>query len=296
MGRESLRVGDLEIIALSDATIPGDIELFFPDHGPEDWQDYPEYVDEEGNNREQVNLGSYLIVSDDKKVLVDTGIGPAVTEGFSDVTGDMLPTMQDQCGFGPEEVDLVFATHMHYDHIGWHVTKAGDQLKTSFPNAKYLIPKVDWDSIWNPSLPMSGTHAHDYSENAAEIFHLARPIAEAIEQVADVETVTGGYSITDQITTVDTPGHTPGHQSLMIASRRERLFIMGDAIHLPVQMDLPERVMGADVHPQLAVTTRTNTVEWLEREGLMTAVGHFPHPGFGHVIRGEAKRYWQPLK
>ena len=296
MAGESIRVGDVEIIALTDATNPADLAEFFPDHGPGDWKDYPEYVDETGAHREHVNLGSYLVVSKDQKVLVDTGIGPVEMEPFPGLTGTLAPTMREQCGYGPEDVDVVFATHMHFDHIGWHVTQTDGGPRTTFPNARYVVPKTDWDTLFDPSLAASGPHADDYSQEAADLFHVSRPIAEDIRQVVEVEPVPGDHQLTDEITTVDTPGHTPGHQSLLISSGGERAFIMGDVIHLPVQMAVPERIVGADVHPQLAVKTRTETLEWLEREGLMTAIGHFPAPGFGHVVRGEGRRYWRGLR
>lgn len=298
MAGESITVGDIKIISLTDGGIEADLGEFFPHHGPEDWTGFPDYVDEAGKYRTPVNLGSYLVVSGEQKVLVDTGIGPVPFAPFSDLTGDMVPTMRDQCGYGPEDVDLVFATHMHFDHIGWHVTRPdgpdGDPVAT-FPNAKYVVPAMDWDSILDPALPGSGPFAHDYSLAAADIFNLSRPVADDLMAVVDVETITGDKALTPDIQTVDTPGHTPGHQSLLISSGGERVFLMGDAIHLPVQMEVPDRVVGADVHPQLAIKTRIEAIEWLEREGLMTIVGHFPAPGFGHIVRGEGKRYWRGI-
>ena len=293
---DRIRVGDVQVIALSDATNPVALTEFFPDHGPEDWSAYPEYVDEAGVHREEVNLGSYLVVSDRCRLLVDTGIGPVPLDPFPDLSGNLVPTMHDQSGYGPEDVDLVFATHLHFDHIGWHVTRDESGLRATFPNAGYVVPKVDWDSILDPDLPKSGPHADDFSPAAADVFHLSRPIVDDIRAVADTEAVPGGHSVTDEVTTVDTPGHTPGHQSLLISSGSERALIVGDAIHLPVQLDVPERVMAADVHPGLGAKTRREMAEWLEREGLMTVVGHFPHPGFGHVVRGEGKRYWRVLQ
>ncbi len=293
MAGESIRVGDLEIIALTDGSNEADLGEFFPGHGPEDWRDFPDYVDAHGVHREPVNLGSYLVVSKNLKVLVDTGIGPVPFAPYPEMTGDMVPTMRQQCGYGPEDVDLVFATHMHFDHIGWHVTRVDGVPTATFPNARYAVPKTDWESILDPGLPSTGPHSHDYSQDAADIFHLSRPVADDLMQVVDVQTVAGDHALTDEIRTVDTPGHTPGHQSLLIDSGGERVFLMGDTIHLPVQMQVPERVVGADVHPQLAVETRTKTIDWLEREGLLTVIGHFPAPGFGHVVRGEGKRYWR---
>lgn len=296
MAGESIQVGDLRIIALSDTVWDVDLSTFIPTPGPGDWAEYPEFVDEHGEHRHPFNMGSYLVVSDSYKLIVDTGAGPVGPPPFEELRGSLIPNMREQCGFGPEDVDFVFATHMHFDHIGWHVTRGDDgEPRATFPNARYFIPKVDWDTVFDPTLPTTGPHSRDYSEHAGEILEMSLPYAEDIKRVIEVETTLGGQTLTDEIVTVDTPGHTPGHQSLMLDSGGERLYILGDVIHLPVQVPEPGRVMSADVHPQLAVRTRTETVEWLEREGLMAAIGHFPDPGFGHVVRGTGKRYWRGL-
>jgi glyoxylase-like metal-dependent hydrolase (beta-lactamase superfamily II) len=294
MAGESIRVGDVEIVSLTDGGNEAALADFFPHHGPEDWTAFPDYVDEHGKYRTPVNLGVYLIIANDYKVLVDTGVGPVPFAPYPDLTGNLVPTMREQCGFGPEDVDMVFATHMHFDHIGWHVTNVNGRPEATFENAKYAVPRGDWNAIFDPEIAKTkGPHSHDYSQDAADIFDLSRPVAEDLLRAVDVMPVNGEHSLTDEIVTVDTPGHTPGHQSLMISSGRERVFLMGDAIHLPVQVEVPDRVVGADVHPQLAVKTRIETLDWLEREGLMTVVGHFPAPGFGHIVRGEDKRYWR---
>jgi glyoxylase-like metal-dependent hydrolase (beta-lactamase superfamily II) len=295
---ESITVGNLRIIALTDTASTEDMAEMFPEQGPGDWADFTEWIDEYGQLRDTVNYGSFLIVSDKHKVLVDTGIGPVPFDPYPDLMGNLVPTMRDQCGYGPEDVDIVFATHMHFDHIGWHVTRPGGPESdpvASFPNAKYIVPKRDWEAILDPDAAKNGPHGHDYSEYAADVFDLSRRVTDDLQLVVEVQTIDGDQSITDEIVTVDTPGHTPGHQSLMVGSGGERVFVMGDAIHLPLQLDVPERVMSADIHPQLGAQTRKATVEWLEREGLLTAVGHFPAPGFGHIVRGKGKRYWQAL-
>jgi glyoxylase-like metal-dependent hydrolase (beta-lactamase superfamily II) len=295
MAGKSIRIGDVEIIALSDGVYHPNLATYFPGHGPEDWADYPEFVDEQGNHRAPGNIGCYLVVSGDHKLLIDTGVGPGPVERWPGVEGNLLPTFREQSGYGPEDIDMVFTTHLHFDHVGWHVTRVNGELRAAFPNAKYMVPKTDWEALLDPRLPMTGPHKHDYSPGAAEVFQLSRPTADDLMAVTEVQTVSGDHQLTDQVVTVDTPGHTPGHQSLMVSAGNERAFIVGDAIHMPVQVNVPERVVGADVHPKLGAKTRTETVEWLEREGLLSAIGHFPAPGFGHIVRGKGKRYWQAL-
>ena len=298
MAGESITVGDVRIIALTDAASTEDMAEMFPEQGPEDWEDFSEWIDEHGNLRDTVNYGSFLIVSAEHTVLIDTGVGPVPFAPYPNLTGNLVPTLKEQCGYDPEDIDIVFATHMHFDHIGWHVTRPdgpdGDPV-ASFPNAKYVVPATDWEYILDPEAPKNGPHGHDFSQYADDVFALSRRVTDDLQAVVDVQTITGDAALTDEIVTVDTPGHTPGHQSLLISSGGERVFLMGDAIHLPLQVDVPERVMSADVHPKLGAKTRTETMEWLEREGLMAAVGHFPAPGFGHIVRGQGKRYWRAL-
>lgn len=295
MTGESIRVGDVEIMALTDGVYFPNLATYFPGHGPEDWVDFPDFVDEHGSHRAPGNIGCYLIVSGKHKLLVDTGVGPGPVERWPDVKGNLLPTFRYQCGYDPEDIDMVFTTHMHFDHVGWHMTRKGGKLAAAFPNAEYVVPATDWEALLDPKLPMTGPHAHDYSQSAADVFQLSRSIADDLMAVTEVRTVSGDHSLTDAVRTVDTPGHTPGHQSLLISAGNERVFIVGDAIHMPVQVDVPERIVGADVHPKLGAKTRTETMEWLEKEGLMAAIGHFPAPGFGHIVRGEGRRYWRAL-
>ena len=134
-----------------------------------------------------------------------------------------------------------------------------------------------------------------FSQEAVDIFAQSAPLGKLIGQVDNVELVDGESKVTDEITIVPTPGHTPGHQSLLVASNGERAFVLGDVAHLPMQLHVPEWVAQADVQPELGKRTRVETLDWLEKEGLVVAAGHFPAPGFGRVVKGEARRYWQPL-
>jgi len=107
--------------------------------------------------------------------------------------------------------------------------------------------------------------------------------------------VDGDFSLTDEITIVPTPGHTPGHQSLTITSQGERAYVLGDVAHLPLQIQVPEWNTKADVLPSLGIKTRRETLEKLAEQGIVVAAGHFPAPGFGRIAIGETRRYWQPL-
>ncbi len=291
MSPEKLKIGDVEILSLSDCMFTPNVYELFPDQPKEAWDAYRDQVDEDGRVKTPANLASFLITSRDHLVLVDTGIGPDPSDPFP--KGTLLDKLRS-AGVKPEDVDIVFATHMHFDHLGWHVTMRDGVPTSTFPNARYVLPEVDWNALFDPDEPMR-RHPDDYSKGAVETYSRSRPIADRLKQIGNVELVKGDHSLVDEITTVETPGHTPGHMSLLVSSAGERLFVLGDVVHVPVQLDVPERIMFADVHPDLGRRTRTETIEWLEREGLMVAAVHFPAPGFGRVVRGQARRYWQAL-
>ena len=105
----------------------------------------------------------------------------------------------------------------------------------------------------------------------------------------------GECVLTSELTTLPTPGHTPGHLSIVISSQGYRGLILGDVAHNLVQIHETEWCSRADIDPDRARATRRSLMERLEREGTLVAAGHLPAPGFGKVVRLEGRRYWQAL-
>src|SRR5439155_5992898 len=92
-----------------------------------------------------------------------------------------------------------------------------------------------------------------------------------------------------------TPGHKPGHVSILVTSGGERALVLGDAAHNPAQIAEPDWVSRADMDPDLTRQTRRALVERLEREEILVAAGHFQAPGFGRIVRLDGRRYWKGL-
>jgi len=116
-----------------------------------------------------------------------------------------------------------------------------------------------------------------------------------LEELGLVELMQGEHSITRELTAVPTPGHTPGHVSILITSGGERALVLGDAAHSPVQIHEPDWVSRADMDPELTRQTRRALLDRLEREEIIVAAGHFQAPGFGRIVRLQGRRYWQGL-
>jgi glyoxylase-like metal-dependent hydrolase (beta-lactamase superfamily II) len=116
-----------------------------------------------------------------------------------------------------------------------------------------------------------------------------------LEELGLIEFMEGEYPLTSELTTLPTPGHTPGHMSIMISSQGERALILGDAAHNPAQAQETDWVSRADMDPAQTRITRRSIMERLEREGILVAAGHFPAPGFGKIVHMAGRRYWQAL-
>ena len=110
-----------------------------------------------------------------------------------------------------------------------------------------------------------------------------------------MEFMDGEQALTSELTSLPTPGHTPGHMSIMISSQGERALILGDVLHNPVQAQETDWVSRADMDPEQTRITRRALMERLERDGIVVAAGHMPAPGFGKLVRLEGRRYWQAL-
>ena len=115
-----------------------------------------------------------------------------------------------------------------------------------------------------------------------------------LEGLNVLDLIEGEYDVTAEVKTLPTPGHTPGHISLMIASAGETAFILGDVAHSPAQAQYTDWSPGFDVDPDLARTTRHSALDRLESDGTLVASGHFPQPGYGRFVRSGERRIWQP--
>jgi glyoxylase-like metal-dependent hydrolase (beta-lactamase superfamily II) len=279
MANNIVRVGNVEIMSLSDGMLEFDLCNFFPTIPSDDWRQYESHLTEE--HKVRFNLGSFLIRGGGRTVLVDTGLGPKPDNAPDAPWGQLLHDFTKN-GVRPDEVDMVVMTHLHRDHVGWNLMAQGTRYTPTFPKARYWMSKTDWEACHQPSVQP------DRFPNAPQCVW---PLAE----LGLVELMDGDHRITAELSAVPTPGHTPGHMSILITSQGERALVLGDAAHNPAQILEPDWVSRADMDPDLTRQTRRALIERLEREKILVAAGHFPAPGFGRILRLENRRYWQGL-
>ena len=272
------QVGNAELIALQDSWAAMPPPMFYPDVPADAWADYGEFLDADGNLT--LNLGAWLVASEGNTILVDTGLGgrPAPMPLKQEAA---LPSVMEEAGVKPADVDIVVFTHLHFDHTGWNTVDENGAAVPLFPNARHVVQQTEWD-YWTSS---------DEMRTAAQYDNSLGPI----EAAGLLDLVEGEHAVTSELVTVPTPGHTPGHVSFVVSSAGERAYRLGDAAHQPVQVREDGWCASADVDKVSSAASRKALMARIEAEGALIASGHFPFPGLGHAVAGEGGRTWQPL-
>jgi len=176
----------------------------------------------------------------------------------------------------------VVHTHLHADHVGWNVKISGGMPAPYFRRARYLVPRLDWEHFTKPEVIGS----------APQVRNSVMPL----QKLRLMDLVDSDHNITDEVKTLAAPGHTPGHQVIMISSQGEKAMIVGDLLHSKVQVQQPGWTPGVDIDKEASERHRTELLELAEREGYVVAAGHFhPKDHIGKVVRLRGQRYWQAL-
>ena len=184
----------------------------------------PHAMDPETGNLTLI-MQAYLVRTRHHNILVDTCVGdqkprPSRANWHMQSRGT-VPANLAAAGIHPEQIDYVFCTHMHVDHVGWNTRLHDGRWVPMFPNAKYIFSKQEWH-FWE-ALPRD--------ERTAHIVDSVLPIVEAGQAVL----VEHDYALNDEVWLEPTPGHTPDHVSVRLASNGAQAVITGDMIHSPVQ-------------------------------------------------------------
>ncbi len=202
------------------------------------------------------------------KVLIDTGFGVNPQAP----TGKLLEHMR-LAGYTPDSIDTVFLTHQHGDHIQG-LTDA--QSQPVFKNARLVIGETEYNAATKPA---SG------QVNAAVTKNL-------VSQASRFTFLKTGAEIVSGVTTVDSPGHTPGHQSVLISSGTAQMMVFGDAAgHFILSLQYPDAYLGFDADKSLVLATRAKLFDRVASERMLVTGYHFPFPGVGYIRKRTAGGY-----
>lgn len=251
---------------------------FFPKTTPADWVPHEEWMKPDAMDAETGNITlimqAFLVRTRHHNIIVDTCVGdhkprPGRESWHMQARGT-VPANLEAAGMSPEQVDYVFCTHMHVDHVGWNTRLEDGRWVPTFPNAKYIFSRKEL-AYWE-GLPRD--------EKTFHFVDSVLPIVEAGQAVL----VDNDYALDDEVWLEPTPGHTPDHVSVRLASNGAQAVVTGDMIHSPVQCVQPDWIMRADSDPELACSTRRAFLDRYCETDVWVCGSHFPAPSMGHIV------------
>ncbi|MEV6976600.1 MBL fold metallo-hydrolase [Kitasatospora sp. NPDC093806] len=266
------RFGRYEVLALLDAhgPFPGTMQAAFPDATAADWE-RARCLDPAAfgtGDTWELDFRCYAVRRPGGRVtLVDTGIGPVGSPagGWAPVPG-RLPRALAEAGIGPADVETVVLTHLHEDHYGWSVTPEGVPV---FPNARYVVQHAEVAALGPTRTART---------------YVVEPLLRAgqLDEV-DGRTVLAGASAGagrpgGGVTLLPTPGHTPGHQSVLVEGGGDRLLVTGDVLVHAVQLGAPAVRYAYEADPATARHSREHLLAEARRTGTLLATAHLNRP------------------
>ena len=224
-----IKIGDVSITPIIEIDYPVPASFLLPDATPEnlapdlDWLE-PHFVTP-GGERLKMIVQAFLVESKGLKIVVDTCVGndkKRALPAWNELDGPFLQEIRD-AGFPREQVDLVVCTHLHIDHVGWNTMKVDGEWVPTFPNARYVMARPEFE-YWRD----------EGEANWGDVFgDSVAPVFEA----GLVDLVSCSHQINPELRFFPTPGHNPGplqHRRLL-RPRGGRDFGRRDAPPLPVR-------------------------------------------------------------
>ncbi len=264
---ERVQVGNVEVVALSDGGGAFPATRTYAAAG-QAIQQYAHLMDTDGNLLQ--NFASFLLRADGRTVLVDCGNGP-------EREGTLLREIE-AVGVRPGEIDIVIFTHLHGDHTGWNLERESGQPR--FVNARYWVPRADWD------------RGIEQNREGGSFNRDVRPL----DALGVLDLIEGERALTPSLITLPTPGHTPGHTSIVVRSGGEEAYIIGDAFITPVDVAEPEWPTTWDGDPVQTVLTRKMLLARIEMGNHLVGASHLPAPSIGHFVVVNGTRTWRGVR
>jgi glyoxylase-like metal-dependent hydrolase (beta-lactamase superfamily II) len=281
------QIGDVAVTRIVELErVPVPAEVLFVDVPPARIQAAtwlgPEFATEAGEVI--LNFQAFVLAAGDRRIIVDTCIGNE-KHRHEEVMHRLRTPFLDhlaQAGFPPDTIDTVLCTHLHADHVGWNTMLVDGKWVPTFAKARYLFGKAEWQH-WS-TLPDPDIFGDVLGDSI-------RPVIEA----GLVDFVEKDHRLTPEIRLLPTPGHTPGHVSLLIASRGRQALITGDMIHSPLQCDDPDIASNFCFDRGGACRTRRAVLDQCAADRILMIGSHFGGPTAGWITRQGERYRFEPL-
>ncbi|MET0401912.1 MAG: MBL fold metallo-hydrolase [Cystobacter sp.] len=262
------RVGDFQVTALSDGSVPQELHSLLTGTSAEEVDAllHRAFL----SNPVEASITAFLVDTGSRLILVDTGAGSLFGPGMG---GKLLGSLKS-AGYEPEQIDDILITHIHTDHSGGLVSE-GNRL---FPRATVHVGRQDLDFFLSPA-NQGGVKGYD-----KKYFQEATKTVSPYVKAGKVRPFSGETQLYPGVKAIPTPGHTPGHAFYLIESRGESMQFIGDVVHVAsVQFPKPAITIVYDVSPREAQAQREWRFDLAAKGRTLIAAPHLPFPGIGHV-------------
>ena len=275
------RIGEVTVTRILELEATGGTRFILPQATPDVIREIgwlsPHFADETGRLRMSVH--ALVVETPTKRIIVDTCIGNDKQRDiptWSNLQTSFLADLE-AAGFPPESIDTVLCTHLHVDHVGWNTKLVAGRWVPTFPNARYLIGRKEFD-YWQAE--------EEGVENPER-----SPFHDSVKPVFDaglVDLVETDHVVCPEVSLEPTLGHTPGHVSIRIRSQGEEALITGDFAHHPCQLAHPEWASAADYDATASTATRQRVFGSLAGSKVLVIGTHFASPTAGHIVEDGA--------
>jgi glyoxylase-like metal-dependent hydrolase (beta-lactamase superfamily II) len=225
----------------------------------------------------KLSIHSWLVEIGGRRILIDTCVGnhkPRKHRPFWDNLNTPYLERLATAGVKPGDIDMVMCTHLHVDHVGWNTRLDNGRWVPTFPNAKYVFSKTDYDYFL--------TIDRDPQKGPA-IGGALRDSVLPIVEAGLCEMVDGAQPIDEHIAIEPSPGHTPGHFIIKLDSQNDKALFCGDVIHHAIQVYHPAWNSFACLDQESARASRRKLLENCAGSGALLAPQHFGAPHLCHV-------------
>lgn len=219
---------------------------------------------------------SYIVKTPHHTILIDSCIGNDKPRpgrpNWHMKTDESYMRALKAAGFSVGDINYVMCTHLHVDHVGWNTRMENGRWVPTFPKARYVFGKSEYD-YW---------HEQNAKAEVPPFTDSVLPIVEAKR----AELVGNDFAIGDHARILPTPGHTPGHVAFTFGKGgKDDAVFAGDLMHSPLQTLYPELSPKFDVDPKQAAVTRRSFLECYCDTNTLCCTAHFPSPSSGKIKR-----------
>ncbi|MCH7996608.1 MAG: MBL fold metallo-hydrolase [Chloroflexi bacterium] len=272
-----MRLGNLTLNVISDGTFKMDAGALFGVVPKTIWE---RKVKTDRRNRVQMGLNCLLIRSNNYNILVDTGVGKKEPDKIKDIyglsTGKLLRGLKD-LGLGPRDINIVLLSHLHFDHVGGCTRFNGKgQVVCTFPKAKYMVQRADWEEATNPN------------ERNTAAYH--KDDFEPLLSSKQLELLDGDTEVERGVKAILTGGHSAGHQIVVTGTGRRKVAILGDLIATTHHLPLPY-IPAFDLFPMDTLEKKRQLLKQAEEEGWLLIFSHDPQKVAGYLERRNGRVY-----